>query len=44
MWKVSAEELHQHFVILDTIYDDLSRQPSAFYEAEPAIELLCGGI
>ena len=33
--------LHEHFVILDAVDDDLAGQPPAFLEAEPAIERLC---
>ena len=36
--------LHQHFVILDAVDDDLAGQPPAFLEAEPAIERLGAGI
>lgn len=40
----SVEKFHEHFVILDAVYDDLTGQPSTFNEAEPAIEGLSGDI
>ena len=30
---VSTEELHEHFVVLDAVNDDLASQPSAFLKA-----------